>query len=177
MFRVFIILSQGDGSFDWFFSQGDAFEIKAKFFKEYGYMRRVLLSILALMMLSVMSGCGNQKENESLSLPGIWATASVGYEYYGTSQAEYYVRFVDSRIEYGHLKDDEFIPEYSDTVSLFEKTGTDRYLIKAETDKGLQYTYETCEDDTDVLQYYETWNEDDFHKMYRGGASLWKSKR
>ena len=37
----------------------------------------------------------------------------------------------------------------------------------AKTDKDV-----TIIGDADVLEYYETWNEDDFSEMYRGGASL-----
>lgn len=47
--------------------------------------------------------------------------------------------------------------------------------VKAESANGVQYTYQTAEGDADVLEYYETWNEDDFSEMYRGGASLSKS--
>ena len=128
-----------------------------------------------LAVLLSFSGCGSQKEDDPVSVPGTWYTASMGYEYYGQSQAEYYARFTDSIIEYGHMKDDEFIPEYTDKIVSIEMIGPDRYRILAETSGGKQYSYQTNADDTDVLEYHGTWNEEDFSKTYSAGASLWKS--
>ncbi len=48
--------------------------------------------------------------------------------------------------------------------SIIEKTG------------GIQYTYQTAEGDADILEYYETWDEENFSEMYRGGASLSRIK-
>ncbi len=47
-----------------------------------------------------------------------------------------------------------------------------KYNIQAETIGGSRYTYRTNKDDNDILEYYETWNEEEFPKKYRGGASL-----
>ncbi len=110
--------------------------------------------------------------DQNQSLTGTWVTASMGYEYYGTTQAEYYVKFTDTEISYGHMKDDEFILDHSDKIVSLEKVTTGGCMVKAETANGGQYTYRTSKGDDDTLEYYDTWNEDDFPKKYRGGASL-----
>ncbi len=110
--------------------------------------------------------------DQNQSLTGTWVTGSMGYEYYGTTQAEYYVKFTDTEISYGHMKDDEFILDHSDKIVSLEKVTTGGCMIKAETANGGQYTYRTSKGDDDTLEYYDTWNEDDFPKKYRGGASL-----
>ena len=46
---------------------------------------------------------------------------------------------------------------------------------QAEAANGVQYTYQTCESDENILEYYETWKEEEFPDMYRGGASLSRS--
>lgn len=103
---------------------------------------------------------------------GTWVTASQGYEYYGTTQPMYYVRFEGMDIIYGHMKDGEFIPEHTDTSSLIEQLPGGGYIVKAKTETGGKYTYRSEEGDRDVLNYYETWDEDEFSSQYRGGASL-----
>ena len=105
-------------------------------------------------------------------ITGTWQTASMGYEYYGTPQAEYYVRFTDTEIIYGHLKDSEFVPDHSDGITFTEETASGGFLVQAESAGGVRYTYRTCGSDDNVLEYYETWQEEDFPEAYRGGASL-----
>ncbi len=105
-------------------------------------------------------------------LAGTWVTGSMGYEYYGTPQAEYYVKFTDTEISYGHMKDDAFILDHSDRITSLENLSTGGCMVKAETAGGGQYTYRTDKNDDNVLNCYETWNEDDFPKQYRAGASL-----
>ena len=110
---------------------------------------------------------------EELSfLSGMWVTGSMGYEYYGKAQAEYYVQFTDSEIIYGHMRDEEFVPDHSDKIDHIDCTEAGEYLIKAETSSGIQYSYSTNESYDDVLEYHSTWNEDEFPKTYSGGASL-----
>ena len=106
------------------------------------------------------------------SIPGMWQTVSMRNEDDGTISPEYLVRFKDSEIQYGHLKDGEFVFDYSDPILFFEQTEPDLYKVKAEAVNGVKYTYRTCETDQNVLEYYETWEENDFSEMYRGGASL-----
>ncbi len=103
---------------------------------------------------------------------GTWTTASQGYEYYGKAQPMYYVRFDGSDIVYGHMKDGEFVADHTDTAVVIEPTDEDGYIVKAETADGAKYTYQTAESDRDVLNFYETWDEDDFPNQYRAGASL-----
>lgn len=105
-------------------------------------------------------------------LAGTWVTASQGYEYYGTPQAEYYVRFEDTDIVYGHMKDDEFVADHTDTVSLIDQTDEGGYMVKATTPDGRKYTYRSAESDMDVLSYYSTWDEAEFPEKYHAGASL-----
>jgi len=108
----------------------------------------------------------------SLLIPGTWQTVSMAYLDDGTLYPEYYVRFTDSDILYGHLKDGQFELDHADHISIFEETSGGGLKVKALASNGVQYTYQTCESDRDVLEYYETWREEEFAEMYRGGASL-----
>ena len=107
-------------------------------------------------------------------LAGTWETASQGYEYFGTPQAEYYVRFTDSEIIYGHMKEGEFIFDHSNKIVNLEEIAEGRYIVNAESSNGLQYTYQSSEDENNVLNYYETWNEDEFPEKYSGSSSLFR---
>ena len=115
---------------------------------------------------------GDASSNKSLSATGTWQTASMGYEADGTMHPEYYVQFTDSEIRYGHLKDGAFVLDHTDRIVSLEGTAAGGSRIRAEASNGAQYTYQTCESDENVLEYFETWREEDFPEMYRGGASL-----
>ena len=123
---------------------------------------------------------GGNVEDAASSVPvplitGTWQTASIGYEDGGTMYPEYYVQFTDTEINYGHMKDGEFELDHSDRICLMEQTADGECRVQAESANGTHYTYQTSESDKDVLEYYETWNEDEFPDMYRGGASLSRS--
>ena len=105
-------------------------------------------------------------------LAGTWETASQGYEYFDTPQAEYYVRFMDSEIVYGHMQDDEFVFDHSDKIVDQEEMAEGRYKVKAETANGGQYTYMTSESGNDLLFYYMTWDEDEFPDQLSGSSSI-----
>ena len=60
------------------------------------------------------------KDGADEFLAGTWTTASQGYEYYGISQAMYYVRFDGTNIIYGHYKEQEFVPDHTDKAILIE---------------------------------------------------------
>lgn len=105
-------------------------------------------------------------------LAGTWETASQGYEYFDTPQAEYYVRFMDSEIVYGHMQDDEFVFDHSDKIVDLEEIAEGRYKVKAETANGGQYTYMTSESSNDLLFYYMTWDEDEFPDQLSGSSSI-----
>ncbi len=107
-----------------------------------------------------------------ISVPGTWQTASVVSEADGTAHPEYYVRFTDPEILYGHMRDGTFVVDHAETISRFEKTAAGGFRIRAEAADGAQYTFQTSESDDGVLEYFETWNEADFPNSYRGGASL-----
>ena len=98
----------------------------------------------------------------------------MAFEDDGSMSPEYHVRFTDSEIQYGHMKDGTFVLDHSDPITLFEETSEGKYKVQASASNGVQYTYRTSASDNSVLEYYETWDEDDFHSMYRGGASLWR---
>ncbi len=112
---------------------------------------------------------------EPPSITGTWQTASMGYADDGTMYPEYYVQFTNSDILYGHLKNGQFVLDHSDKIICLEATAAEGVRVQAEASNGIQYTYQTCESDNDVLEYYETWREEDFPEMYRGGASLSRS--
>ena len=110
--------------------------------------------------------------DQTLSVTGTWQTASMGYADGGTMEPEYYVRFTETDIIYGHMKGGEFVSDHSDKIIRLEETAAGGTRVQAESSNGVQYTYQTCESDSNVLEYYETWQEEDFPEMYRGGASL-----
>ena len=134
-------------------------------------MKKKLMAVLAFAMVLVTVGCGATKSSAPKET---WQSASVGYsdsEY----SAEYYVQFSESEITYGHMTDDgDFVSDYSDKVSSYEETAPGYYTIKAESSNGTKYTYKTCEDDTTILEYYGSWNENEFADTYSGSASLTK---
>ena len=123
-------------------------------------------------MMNTFSAISNP---DSLSVPGTWQTASIGFSDDGTMQPEYYVRFADSDILYGHLNDGQFVLDHSDKIVSLEASATGGIRVQAEASNGVQYTYQTSESDDNVLEYYETWREGDFPETYRGGASLSRS--
>nr|MCR5576303.1 hypothetical protein [Oscillospiraceae bacterium] len=106
---------------------------------------------------------------------GTWQTASMGFEADGTMAPEYYVRFTDTEVVYGHMRDGEFIADHADRIARLEKTAAGGYRVQAESANGVRYSYQTCESDDGILEYYETWEEQAFPEMYRGGASLSRS--
>ena len=134
----------------------------------------ILVSVLLLM--TTLTGCNEAKitstGSSEFSISGTWQTASMGYEYYGTSQPEYYVQFKTSKIIYGHMKNGEFVPDHSDRIILLEEIAPGKYKVQAESSNGIHYTYLTCESDNSIMEYYETWKEEDFPETYSIGASL-----
>ena len=135
-------------------------------------LKQIILLFLILML--GMTGCEKKEKNIS-SVPGTWATASMGYEYNGDVLPEYHVQFTDSEVIYGHMLDGEFVTDHTAKIILFENTVSGGYRIQVESSEGGHYTYQTSKDDDNVLEYYETWREEDFPEMYRGGASLSRS--
>ena len=139
----------------------------------------VIMLVLAFLMMN-LSGCGIQNDTTGddtivAEITGTWQTASMVTSDDETISPEYYVQFTDSSINYGHMKDGEFVLAYSDQITILDETAAGGFIVQAESSNGIQYTYQTCESDNDVLEYYETWNEEDFPQMYKGGASLSKS--
>lgn len=113
---------------------------------------------------------GNEKNNASV-IDGTWQSASI-VDVDGVAQAEFTIQFTDKAINYGHLNDSEFVLEYSDEISTFEEIENNRYRVQAKNSNGVQYTYQTSETDSNVMEYFETWNEAEFADTYRGGASI-----
>ena len=72
------------------------------------------------------------------------------------------------------MKGSEVVLDHSDIISLMEKTPLGGFMVQAQSAGGVKYTYQTSSSDSTVLEYFETWNEEEFSDMYRGGASLTK---
>ncbi len=141
------------------------------------------VTLAAVLLLVILSGCGKSAAApqatepavtgpELLSIPGTWQTASMGFALDGTMQPEYYVRFTDSDVLYGHLENGQLVLDHSDTIFSIGEASTGGYCVQAQASNGVQYTFRTCESDDTVLEYYETWQEEAFPETYRGGASL-----
>lgn len=106
------------------------------------------------------------------SIAGTWQTASIGFMADGTMAPEYDVRFTAADIVYGHMRDGVFVFDHADPIVRLEKTAAGGFRVQAEGANGVRYTYQTCEGDENVLEYYETWDENAFPETYSGGASL-----
>ena len=117
-----------------------------------------------------VADAGNAKENASV-IEGTWQSASI-VDVDGVAQAEFVIQFTDKAINYGHINDSEFVLDYSDEISTFEEIENNRYRVQAKNSNGVQYTYLTSETDSNVMEYFETWNEAEFADTYRGGASI-----
>jgi hypothetical protein len=108
---------------------------------------------------------------DEYSLTGTWQTASIGYEADDTMQPEYYVQFYGMSINYGHMKDGDFVLDHTDAIDTIESVGSG-CKIQAVSESGVKYTYQTSEGDENVLDYYGTWEENEFADNYSAGASL-----
>lgn len=121
---------------------------------------------------SGVSDIGNVTAGASV-LTGTWQSASM-VEEDGAAQSEFYVQFTDKAINYGHLKDDEFVTDYSDEIVSFEELDNRGYRVLAKNSNGVQYTYQTCETDANIMEYYGTWDEAEFADAYSGSASIFR---
>ena len=134
----------------------------------------ILVSVLLFMI--TLTGCNKDRKGSTDSaentIPGTWQTASMGYEYYGTNQPEYYVQFTDSEIIYGHMKNGEYVPDHTDRIICLEEIAPDEFKVQAESSNGIHYTYMTCESNHNILEYYGTLREEEFPETYSIGASL-----
>ena len=113
---------------------------------------------------------------DASALSGTWQTASIIPEDKKYS-AEHYVQFTDTEINYGSLTDDgKFELDYADKIDSIKEVSDGIYQVKAQSEKGIKYTYQTqpCEDDDTIMGYYGTWDENEFANTYSGGASIFK---
>lgn len=153
--------------------------------------KQLALLMAVILLLTMLVGCGKGKEpaapaevksDEQQDTPedipalpdGIWQTASVTMDADGNMAPAYHVRFLDGSIVYGHMKDGAFAEDHRDRITSVTETAAG-VRIQAEASNGVQYSYQSCESDGDVLEYFETWNEAAFPEAYRGGASLFRS--
>ena len=111
--------------------------------------------------------------NGDIAVPGTWQSASVA-EKDGKSEPEFYVKFTRTEIQYGHMTDGEFVNDRSDRISRIDRNIEDYYLIQAESAKTGKYTFKTSKDDTGIMEYYTTWDENEFADKYVGGSSISK---
>ena len=156
-------------------------------------MKKRIITTIAVMSIGLsLIGCGTNADNESAatvteaetttdesssqgaSIEGTWQTGSINVDKENPGP-EYYVQFTDSEINYGHMSDDDnFEVEYSDKISSFNEISPGIYRVQAESKNGSQYTFQTSEQDSTILNYYGTWNEEEFSDNYSGGDSLLK---
>lgn len=111
--------------------------------------------------------------NGDIAVPGTWQSASM-VEKDDKSQPEFYVRFTRTEIQYGHMTDGEFVNDRSDKISRLDRNIEGYYLIQAESAKTGKYTFKTSKDDTGIMEYYTTWDENEFADKYVGGSSISK---
>ncbi len=107
-------------------------------------------------------------------LKGTWQTGSMGYEYNGTTQAMYYVKFTKNNIKYGHMNGNKFVLDHQDKIAKTKKLATGGYRIQATTADGVKYMYQSAVSDMNALEYYDTWDTSDLGNHYYGTSSLWK---
>ena len=111
----------------------------------------------------------------SMEVPGTWQSASVVEKEGEKSQPEFYVRFTRTEIQYGHMSaEGEFVNDRSDKITRLDMNIEGRVLIQAESTKAGKYTFKTSEKDLGVMEYYTTWNEEEFADNYVGGSSISK---
>ena len=115
------------------------------------------------------------ESSASVTVPGTWQSVTSGVSEDGSAGPAFYVRFTDKEINYGYMKDGKFEIDYSDEISRIEEISADRYLVRAETSDGKQYTFRTSEEDSDVMEFYGSWDEKAFADTYSGASSLMKS--
>ncbi len=102
----------------------------------------------------------------------MWSTASIVTDESGNAAPEWTVVFGHTTIDYGHVEDGEFIADHSDKITLLEQYSEHSFKIQAESGSGVKYTYQTSASDETVLEYYETWDEEEYPDTYSGSASL-----
>ena len=111
----------------------------------------------------------------SMEVPGTWKSASVVEKEGEQAQPEFYVRFTRTEIQYGHMSaEGEFVNDRSDKITRLDMNIEGRVLIQAESTKAGKYTFKTSEKDLGVMEYYTTWNEEEFADNYVGGSSISK---
>ena len=115
-------------------------------------------------------------EGENASVPGTWHTVSIKPNDDGTGAPEHYVQFTETNINYGHMEEEEFVVDYSDAITLLNKTVNGGFIIQAKSSTGTEYTYRTAENDTTVLEYYSTWNEAEYADNYSANSSLMRQE-
>ena len=145
------------------------------------------MTLMSVLMMLCLMGCSNKSENTveqpasqntedtgevTPVIEGTWQTASMVTSEDGNVGPEWYVQFTDTHVNYGHIVDGAFVFAHADEIAEFEELDTNTYLVKAISFAGTEYSLQTSEVDSTVLEYYETWNEDEFPEMYRAGASL-----
>ena len=102
----------------------------------------------------------------------MWSTASMVTDESGNVAPEWTVVFGETTIDYGHVEDGKFVADHSDKITLLEQYSEHSFKIQAESGSGVKYTYQTSASDETVLEYYETWDEEEYPDTYSGSASL-----
>lgn len=108
-------------------------------------------------------------------VPGTWQTASMSSNAEGTVAPAHYIKFTNAGIEYGQMKDGEFVKEYTDKITKFDKTSGDGFIVQAESANGVKYTFKTSASDVNTMEYYETWDEAQYSEKYSASGSITKA--
>ncbi|MCR4691989.1 MAG: hypothetical protein K5739_11650 [Lachnospiraceae bacterium] len=117
------------------------------------------------------SGAGEENKAPD-ALDGTWKSASIVENEEGMADALFYVQFTEKEISYGHMKDGVFTLDHADPITLITATPDGGSCVQARSQSGTEYTYRTAEGDNNVMEYYETWKEEEFPDKYSAGASI-----
>ena len=117
----------------------------------------------------------NAASSDFEMIPGTWQTASMISNPDGTVVPSHYIKFTETGIKYGQMKDGAFVEEYTDKITKFDKTEGDGFIVQAESSNGIKYTYKTSASDVNTMEYYETWTESEYSEKYSASGSITKS--
>lgn len=151
-----------------------------------------MIFMLTMAIGTSIIGCGANSDNtasetaisstqepstEPSSIEGIWGSNSISGEN-DNFPATYYVQFTDSTIDYGHMTNSgEFEVDFSNKISAIIEVSPGVFCVQAKTDDGRPYTYQTNEDDHSIMDYYSTWDKNEYDSNYSASDSISKLKK
>ena len=159
--------------------------------------KRIMIFMLTMAIGASIIGCGASSDNtasetaisstqepssetssepssETSSIEGIWGSNSISGEN-DNFPATYYVQFTDSTIDYGHMTNSgKFEVDFSNKISAIIEVSPGVFCVQAKTDDGRPYTYQTNEDDHSIMDYYSTWDKNEYDSNYSASDSISK---